>query len=96
MLNLIKQRYIFFYKYMLGFMFLQISIFSNIHYHFSERVLKYYNYIFITCLLMIIFFCEKKEYTSAIMLFVTILILNNILYLKKFLQENFLAIRNYY
>jgi hypothetical protein len=89
MYNLISQRINFVYKYMIAFMFLQISIFSNIHYNISDRTLKYYKYIYISALFIIIYLCKIKDFTSAILLTVTLLLFNNILNLKEYLRENF-------
>lgn len=96
MYNIVSQRVNFVYKYMIAFMFLQISIFSNIHYHISDRTLKYYKYIYISALFIIIYLCKIKDFTSAILLTVTLLLFNNILNLKEYLRENFFSIDNFF
>lgn len=91
MYKIISRRANFAYKYMIAFLFLQLSIFSNIHYKISERTLKYYSYIYLSALFIIIYLCKIKDYTSAILLTVTLLLFNNILHLKEYLREKFFS-----
>jgi hypothetical protein len=80
------------YKYMIGFLFLNFAIHSDIHYSISNNILKYFKHIKFICLLIIIYICSL-DISSGILLAISFIIFDNIINVKKYLRELF---TNYY
>jgi len=77
------------YKYMIGFLFLNFAIYSDIHYCISENLMNYLPYIKFISILVIIY-VYTLDLSSCILLAVSFSIFSNIIYIKKYLREFFL------
>ena len=69
------------YKYMIGFLFLNFAIHSDIHYSISNNIVKYFKYIRFICLLIIIYICSL-DISSGILLAISFIIFDNIINVK--------------
>ena len=65
------------YKYMIGFLFLNFAIHSDIHYCISNNVVKYFKHIRFICLLIIIYICSL-DISSGILLAISFIIFDKI------------------
>ena len=80
------------YKYMIGFLFLNFAIYSDIHYSISDKFVKYFKYIKFICLVIIIYMCSI-DISSGILLAIAFVLFDNIINIKHYLRELF---TNYY
>ena len=76
------------YKYMIGFLFLNFAIYSDIQYRISGTILKYFKYIRFMCLIVIIYI-SSLDISSGILLSISFVFFVNIINIKTYLRELF-------
>ena len=76
------------YKYMIGFLFLNFAIYSDIQFRMSGTILKYFKYIRFISLIVIIYIASL-DISSGILLSVSFVFFVNIINIKKYLRELF-------
>ena len=83
------------YKYMIGFLFLNFAIYSDIHYCINSNILKYSKIIKFISLLMVIYI-SSIDIPSGILLAISIVLFDNIITIKQYLRELFINYYEYY
>ena len=76
------------YKYMIGFLFLNFALYSDIHDTISNKMIKYFPYIKFISLLLIIYI-SLLDTSSAILLAISYVLFDNMIEIKKYLRELF-------
>ncbi len=76
------------YKYMIGFLFLNFAVYSDIHYCLSDKLINYFKYIRFIALIVIIFMFTL-DVSSGILLAISFVLFSNIIQVKKYLREQF-------
>jgi hypothetical protein len=89
MLFNLSEKHEYMYKYMIGFLFLNFAIYSDIHYCISNKILHYFKYLRFICLLVIIYICSL-DISSGILLAIAFVLFDNIINVKKYLRELFI------
>jgi len=89
MLFKLSDKHEYMYKYMIGFLFLNLAIYSDIHYSISDKMLKYFKYLKFLCLI-IITYISSLDISSGILLATAFVLFDNIINVKKYLRELFI------
>ena len=88
MLFKLSDKHEYMYKYMIGFLFLNFAIYSDIHYCMSNKIIHYFKYLRFICLLIIIYI-SSLDISSGILLAIAFVLFDNIINVKKYLRELF-------
>lgn len=86
--NDVYKKFDYMYKYMIGFLFLNFSLYSGIHDNISNKMIQYFPYIQFISLLVIIYI-SLLDTSSAILLSVSYVLFYNMIEIKKHLRELF-------
>lgn len=86
--NDVYKKFDYMYKYMIGFLFLNFSLYSGIHDNISNKMIQYFPYIQFISLLVIIYI-SLLDTSSAILLSVSYVLFYNMIEIKKYLRELF-------
>ena len=88
MLFQLSKKHEYMYKYMIGFLFLNFAVYSDIHYCISNKIIQYFKYLKFISLLIIIYI-SSIDVSSGILLGVSFVFFDNIINIKKYLRELF-------
>lgn len=88
MLFQLSKKHEYMYKYMIGFLFLNFAVYSDIHYCISNKILHYFKYLKFICL-MVIIYISSLDTSSGILLGISFIFFDNIINIKKYLRELF-------
>ena len=88
MLFQLSKKHEYMYKYMIGFLFLNFAVYSDIHYCISNKIIQYFKYLKFICLVIIIYI-SSLDVSSGLLLGIAFVFFDNIINIKKYLRELF-------